>query len=207
MKLNRLILITILIITFATYIKSSSDQICSYKEKSYPIGTEFLGKTNIEITGDGIPESLEIKAIVEKNNLEENQCYIKIELKIFQEKSVIFSMKWIINFDDMEGLLGTSYKSDIKQYFSQFANITGLHKLGCIKLDPEKIDFEIDIIRDSIKSQELSYDPAFLVQSIRKMKILNGFVFNASWYEDRVLIVYCPKIKRFITIRRGIPIL
>jgi hypothetical protein len=198
------------------------DEICRYKSEdksvkswAYPVGTELKGVCKIDIDGDRNNDELRIVAKIERDYAVDvmtakrsanKYCWFNTMLEIRNyKKEIIYQHHWSIKFEDMYTLLAIANISNPKEYFAKFANISGLgmYPVMSAELAPQR-----DTMQWSLESQGIEkYKLDDIIKEISDLWIVRGFIYNASWHEDRFLIIYVPSIKRVIAVRSGIPIL
>jgi hypothetical protein len=198
------------------------EEICRYKSEdksvkswAYPVGTELKGICQIDIDGDRNNDELRIVAKIERDYAVDvmtakqsanKYCWFNTMLEIRNyKKEIIYQHHWSIKFEDMYTLLAIANISNPKEYFAKFATISGL---GMYPVMSSELAPQRDTMLWSLESQGIEkYKLDDLIKEISGLWIVRGFIYNASWHEDRFLIIYVPSIKRVIAVRSGIPIL
>ena len=215
----------LLTVFFQPNAHGQKEEICRYKSEdksvkswAYPVGTELKGICKIDIDGDRNNDELRIVAKIERDYAVDvmtakqsanKYCWFNTMLEIRNyKKEIIYQHQWSIQFEDMFTLLGTAYIAKPEEYFAKFANIKGFHELGMQTIMSIELAPQQDTMRWSLESQGIKKcNLDDIVKEISGLWIFRGFVYNASWYEDRYLIIYVPSSKRVIAVRSGIPIL
>jgi len=200
------------------------EEICRYKSEdkttkswAYPVGTELKGVCPIDIDGDRNNDELRIVAKIERDYAVDvmtgkrsanKYCWFNTMLEIRNyKKEIIYQHHWSIKFEDMSTLLALAHISKPEEYFAKFANIKGYGGLGMNTAMSCELAPQRDTMQWSLESQGIKkYKLDDIIKEISDLWIVRGFVYNASWHEDRFFIVYIPSLKRVIAVRSGIPI-
>ncbi len=229
----KIIKLTLEIVIFSAFLvvflppiaRGQKEEICRYKSEewankswAYPVGTELKGVSKIDIDGDRNSDELRIVARIERDYAVDvmtgkrstNQyCWFNTMLEIRNyKKEIIYQHQWSIKFEDMYTLLAMANISKPEEYFANFANIKGYGGLRMQTIMSSELAPQRDTMQWSLESQGIKkYNLDDVIKEISGLWIVRGFIYNASWHEDRFLVIYVPSIKRVIAVRSGIPIL
>ncbi len=219
----KIVIFSVFLIVFLPPIaRGQKEDICRYeseewatKKRAYPVGTELKGVCKIDIDGDRKNDELRIVARVERDYAVDvttgkrstnKYCWFNTMLEIRNhKKEIIYQHHWSIKFEDMYTLLAIGNISTPEKYFANFANINGL---GMYPVMSSELTPQRDTMQWSLESQGIKkYNLDDIIKEISGLWIVRGFIYNASWHEDRFLVIYVPSIKRVMAVRSGIPIL